>query len=64
MAKLAELFGAPVAVVNLGLPSFTEDLKKQGVSVLQVDWRPPAGGNAKMLAIIDRIKRRGGKRSS
>ncbi len=64
MARLVDLFGTPVAVINLGLPSFTEDLKKQGVPVQQVDWRPPAGGNAKLLGLIDRIKGRSGKRSA
>jgi FdrA protein len=57
MARLVEFFGKPVAVVNLGIPSFTEDLKKQGVPVQQVDWRPPAGGNPRLLALIDRIKK-------
>lgn len=61
MAKLSEWFGTPVAVVNLGIPSFAEDLKRQGVPVQQVDWRPPAGGNPRMLAILDRIRARGGK---
>ncbi len=39
-----ELFGAPLRVINLGLESFAADLAEVGVEVVQVDWRPPAGG--------------------
>ena len=28
-------------VINIGLPEFANDLEKQGVSVVHVDWRPP-----------------------
>lgn len=39
-------------VVNIGLDSFAEDLRAQGVAVVQIDWRPPAGGNAKLAALL------------
>ena len=51
-----ELFKEDVRVINLGLPSFADDLKKQGIPVLAVDWKPPAGGNRKTLSILNRIK--------
>jgi FdrA protein len=31
-------------------------LKTQDVPVIQVDWRPPAGGNEKLMAILERMK--------
>lgn len=43
-------------VLNVGLESFKEALEKQNVSVVQVNWKPEAGGNAKLLAIIDKLR--------
>ncbi len=45
------------AVVNLGLPSFGEAVAEQGGLAQQVDWRPPAGGQAELLALLDRMHR-------
>ncbi len=39
-------------VVNIGLESFAQDLKAQGVAVVQVEWRPPAGGDARLAALL------------
>ena len=47
----------PLAAINVGLGSFTESLKAQGAPVVQVDWRPPAGGNERLMAILERMKR-------
>jgi FdrA protein len=46
----------PLAAINVGLESFTESLKAQDVPVIQVDWRPPAGGNEKLMAILERMR--------
>ncbi len=43
-------------VLNVGLESFKEALEKQNVSVVQVNWKPEAGGNVKLLAIIDKLR--------
>jgi FdrA protein len=42
--------------INVGLESFTESLTAQGAGVIQVDWRPAAGGNEKLMAILERMK--------
>jgi FdrA protein len=39
-------------VINIGLESFADDLRSQGVAVVQLDWRPPAGGNARVAALL------------
>jgi Protein of unknown function (DUF1116). len=41
-------------VVNIGLEGFYDDLTEQGTPVVQVDWRPPAGGD---VALIDKLAR-------
>jgi FdrA protein len=45
----------PIVVVNLGLENFAENLESQGVEVIRVDWRPPAGGDQEMIALLDQL---------
>ena len=49
------LFKSRLSVVNLGLASFADNLAAVGAEVAQVDWRPPAGGDAVALDALDRI---------
>ncbi len=51
-------FKQPLAAINVGLESFTESLTSQQAQVIQVDWRPPASGNEKLMAILERMKTR------
>lgn len=46
----------PLAAINVGLESFAESLIAQDAQVIQVDWRPPAGGDEKLMAILERMK--------
>ncbi|MEM9360619.1 MAG: hypothetical protein AAGB04_30960 [Pseudomonadota bacterium] len=57
MAKKApkQLIGAPMKVVNVGLEMFANDLEKQGVQVVQVDWKPPANGNPELARILSKL---------
>ena len=50
-----EAINAPVAVLNVGLESFYHDLIEQQVPAIQVDWRPPAGGNETLMALLERM---------
>jgi hypothetical protein len=52
MKKLSEFFKEEVKVINVGIPSFAEDLSRQGVSNVHVDWQPPAGGNRRMQKLL------------
>lgn len=47
----------PFSAINAGLESFATSLKVQGAEVIHVDWRPAAGGNEKLAAILERMKR-------
>jgi FdrA protein len=49
--------GVGLAAVNLGLESFYDSLKDQGAQVVQVDWRPPAGGNENLMDILAKMKK-------
>jgi len=46
----------PMAAINVGLETFTESLVAQAAQVIQVDWRPPAGGDERLMAILARMK--------
>ena len=47
-----DLFAGPLRVVNLGLELFAETLAVDGVTVVHVDWRPPAGGDVRLAALL------------
>lgn len=42
----------PLKVVNLGLSMFADNLRDEGIDVVHVDWRPPAGGDARLANIL------------
>lgn len=56
--NLNEFFGKELKVVNIGLRSFAEDLEKQDKRVIQVDWRPAAGGDEKLQSILERMRKK------
>jgi FdrA protein len=47
----------PLEAINVGLESFAENLKAQGVPTVHVDWKPVAGGNEKLASILERMKK-------
>ena len=53
--ELDRLLATPVAAINLGVEDFAENLDAQGAQVLHVNWTPPAGGDAEIIAILDKI---------
>ncbi|HSS50609.1 MAG TPA: hypothetical protein VLX28_16855, partial [Thermoanaerobaculia bacterium] len=55
LARLDSL-QSPLAAVNVGLESFYDSLRAQGVMAVQVEWKPPAGGNEKLAGILARMK--------
>ena len=42
-------------VVNIGISTFADDLRSQGVEVVHVDWKPPAGGDVEMLKLLEKL---------
>ena len=51
-----ETLKKPMEAINVGLESFAENLKDQNAPHVHVDWKPPAGGNEKLAAILQRMK--------
>ena len=52
---IQELLDGPVSVVNIGLAQFAKTLEGEGVAVVQVDWSPPAGGDRRLIDLLDKL---------
>ncbi len=42
----------PFAAINVGLEIFGDSVRDQRASLVQLDWRPPAGGNERLQEIL------------
>jgi FdrA protein len=49
-------FTSPLAAINVGLESFYESLLSQGAEAVQMEWRPPAGGDDRLSAILEKMR--------
>jgi FdrA protein len=58
-----ESFGPPAAI-NVGLETFFDSLVAQGAPAVQVDWRPPAGGDERLMGILAKMKASGQTRKA
>jgi FdrA protein len=52
---IRRLLSEPPRIVNIGLREFAEPLLHLGARVVQYDWRPVAGGDRKLQALIDAL---------
>jgi len=50
------LLDGPVPVVNVGLAIFADSLRVQKVRVIDVDWRPPGGGDPEMMELLEHLR--------
>jgi FdrA protein len=55
MESQESLLDQPLVAINLGLQDFADNLEKQDVDVIHVDWRPPAGGDQELIQLLDRL---------
>lgn len=55
--KINTLFEQELRIINMGLMTFADNLKDQNAIVVQMDWRPPAGGNEKLMALLQKLGR-------
>ena len=44
-----------LGVINIGLDGFANDMRQQDISVLDVDWYPPADGDWNLNEILKTI---------
>ncbi len=53
--SVESLLEQPLRVINLGLEVFALELAAAGVPVVHVDWRPPAGGDPRLAALLAQL---------
>ena len=53
--KISSMLKSGVCVVNFGMEKFYDDLKEQGVSAVQLDWRPPVA-KKDLLSKLKKLK--------
>jgi hypothetical protein len=55
-AASRDLLAAPPRVINIGLEVFAADLAAQDAQVVHVRWSPPAGGNAQLAGLLEKLR--------
>lgn len=55
MVRRKSILSGSMKVVNIGILSFADDLESQGVEVVRVDWKPPAGGDEEMIRLLEEL---------
>lgn len=53
--KPKNLLKTPLKVVNVGLDGFSQDLARQNVPVVRVQWAPPAGGKPELARLLAKL---------
>jgi hypothetical protein len=54
-APIEALFNCELKIVNIGIDLFADELESLGARVVRVDWRPPAGGDPKIAALLGKM---------
>ena len=52
---IAALLRGEVRVVNIGLDGFAEELRRAGVPVIALDWRPPAVTDPRIRRLLAKL---------
>lgn len=50
------LFQDSLQVINVGVERFSDAVRLQEIPVVQVDFTPPAGGDERLIRILDRLE--------
>ena len=54
--KVNELFSSQLSIANVGVDIFAKAFRAQDTPCVHVEWRPPAGGNKKMVDLLSKLK--------
>lgn len=52
---IRELFSSELVCINIGPKLMGEALEKQGIKVIQVDWRPATEEDREMQDLLDEL---------
>ena len=59
MPNQEDLLSKSPQIISVGLGIFAETLEELGFPVVQVDWRPPAGGDQRLAGLLSRLEQGG-----
>jgi len=57
-AQLMELLNTTPRVINVGVESFNDSLRDYGAKSVQYAWKPMAGGNKRMIHLLNELDKR------
>jgi hypothetical protein len=49
---MSGFFGSALEVINVGLPSFGDNIRAAGATAVNLEWRPPGEGNPEVAAAV------------
>jgi hypothetical protein len=52
---IEQLFNSSLMVINIGIESFYDSMYIQNVSSIHIDWKPIAGGDERIISILEKI---------
>ena len=55
MSEPRKLFNTELKVINVGLRIFYEDLRKQGIKAVQVNYQPPPKLEKKLAEALEKL---------
>lgn len=58
--QVMELLNTTPRIINIGVESFNESLNAYGAKSVQFSWKPLAGGNKRMIHLLNELEKVGG----
>lgn len=55
--KVVDLLSTKPRIINMGVESFSTTIMNHGGKAVQYNWRPKAGGNQKLIRILDQLEK-------
>ncbi|MBU3144883.1 DUF1116 domain-containing protein [Clostridium sp. CF012] len=55
--SVMDLLNSKPRIINIGLSSFTESIVDYGGETVQYDWKPIAGGNKKLIKLLNKLSK-------
>ncbi|NLW29212.1 MAG: acyl-CoA synthetase FdrA [Erysipelothrix sp.] len=56
-SQMLDLIQTKPRVINIGVESFNDSIKENGATSVQFSWRPRAGGNKRMIKLLDALEK-------
>lgn len=56
--QLNQLFSSTLVMANVGLEVFYQAAQDQNIPSIHVEWKPAAGGNPRLMEILEKLKNR------